>query len=218
MGVAARAPRARPSPVAEPPARLRRAVDIAAASLLLALAAPLLLLGAAVVLVASGRPLLFGHLRLGQNGREFRCWKLRTMKNGAERWLIADPELRRRHAANGFKLPLREDPRVSAGGRWLRRTYIDELPQLFNVLNGTMSIFGPRPIVPDELSNYGDDAAELLRLKPGLLGEWTSRGRDRPPYPERTRLELAYVRDRTVARDLRILARSIPALLRGQAE
>jgi lipopolysaccharide/colanic/teichoic acid biosynthesis glycosyltransferase len=170
------------------------------------------------VLVGSGRPVFFGHVRLGLGGRPFRCWKLRTMKQGANRWLLSDPDLYRRYASNGYKLPLADDPRLTRVGPLLRRTYLDELPQLFNVLNGTMSLFGPRPIIADELHHYGAAAGELLAMKPGLLGEWTSRGRNRPPYPERTGLELAYVRGRSVRRDVRILFRSIPALLRGQED
>ncbi len=196
--------------------RARRAVDVVLALVLLVLSAPLLLFGVLAVLLGSGRPIFFGHVRLGLAGRSFRCWKLRTMTVGAERRLLADPDLRRRHAGNGYKLPLNEDPRLTSVGPWLRRSHLDELPQLFNVLNGTMSLFGPRPIVEEELRHYGDDMVDLLAAKPGLLGEWTSLGRRRPPYPERTRLELAYVRDPSVARDLRILLRSIPVLLRGQ--
>ena len=198
--------------------RVRRAVDIAAAALLLVLAAPLFVLCALAVLLDSGRPVLFGHLRLGLGGRPFRCWKFRTMEVGAEERLRREPALRRLYVENGYKVPTRADPRVTRVGRWLRRTYADELPQLFNVLAGSMTLVGPRPIVPEELACYGAGAAELLSAKPGLFGEWTSRGRRRPDYPERARLELDYVRHRSVRRDLRILARSIPVVLRGQAE
>jgi lipopolysaccharide/colanic/teichoic acid biosynthesis glycosyltransferase len=193
-------------------------LDVLIAAVLIAVTAPVLLLCMLAVLLGSGRPVFFGHERVGLRGRPFRCWKLRTMKQGADRWLLADPDLYRRYADNGYKLPLDEDPRLTRLGPWLRRTYLDELPQLFNVLNGSMSLFGPRPIIADELHHYGDAAGELLAMKPGLLGEWTSRGRDRPPYPERSGLELSYVRARTLQRDIRILVRSIPALLRGQEE
>lgn len=213
------APRALP-PVRVVPLddRVRRAVDVAGAALLLLLAAPFLLAGVAAVLVFSGRPVFFGHVRIGLWGRPFRCWKLRTMTRDAELRLAHDPVLAERYARNDFKIPLSEDPRVTRVGRWLRRSHLDELPQLLNVLAGTMSLVGPRPVVEDELRHYGDGAAELLALRPGIFGAWTSRGRRRPPYPERARLELAYVRSRSIPGDLRILARSLPVVLRGQGD
>ena len=198
--------------------RARRYLDAASAALLLLLAAPILAAGALLVLLGSGRPVLFGHRRVGRGGRLFRCWKLRTMMRGAELRLVQDGELRARHAGNGFKLPTREDPRITRVGRFLRRSHLDELPQLLNVLNGTMSLVGPRPVVEEELREYGEDAAELLGARPGIVGEWTSLGQARPGYPERAAIELHYVRTRTLGTDLRILLRSVPVVLRGQGE
>jgi exopolysaccharide production protein ExoY len=155
---------------------------------------------------------------VGRGGRLFRCWKLRTMHADAEARLRADAELRRRYVANGFKLPLAEDPRVLPGGRLLRSAYLDELPQLWNVLRGDMALIGPRPLVPEEIDLFGSDVPELLAHRPGLFGEWTSRGRRRPPYPERVRIEMLWVRDPSMARGARILARSVLAVLSGQGE
>jgi lipopolysaccharide/colanic/teichoic acid biosynthesis glycosyltransferase len=197
---------------------VRRAIDFLCALVLLLVALPLLVLGVLLVLIGSGRPVFFGHVRLGRAGRPFRCWKLRTMSNGAEDWLASDPDLRERYARNGFKLPAREDPRVTRVGGWLRRTHIDELPQLLNVLNGTMSLVGPRPIVRDELAHYGGPRSELLSVPPGVVGAWTSRGRERPPYPERAHLELDYLRNRTLLGDLRILVDTFPVLMKGQED
>ncbi len=216
MAVVTRRATPRPLPVERAEGQLRRMADLAGASLLLVAALPLIVLGAALVLAGSGRPVFFGHVRVGRDGRPFRCWKLRTMRPGAELQLERDPRLAERHAANGFKLPLREDPRITGVGRWLRRTHLDELPQLANVLGGSMSLVGPRPVVLPELGEYGAAADELLSVRPGIFGAWTSRGAARPPYPERARIELAYVRTRSLAQDLRILARSIPVVLRGQ--
>ena len=120
-----------------------RIADLGGACLLFVLASPLLAAGAALVLVTSGRPALFGHVRVGRRGRPFRCWKLRTMRSDAEELLVADPELRRRYVEHGFKLPSAQDPRVLPGGAWLRRLYVDELPQLWNVIRGDMSLVGP---------------------------------------------------------------------------
>ena len=151
----------------------RRAGDVVGASLLLVLSSPLLLVSAAVVLLGSGRPIFFGHTRLGRGGKAFKCLKLRTMRNGAEGHLEEDPELKERYIRNGFKLPLDEDPRITPVGRWLRRSYVDELPQLINVLRGDMSLVGPRPVVQEELAEFGDDAQELLSHRPGIFGAWT---------------------------------------------
>jgi exopolysaccharide production protein ExoY len=225
MGVAVRrrANRARPARRAAVPAAPiggsgQRIFDIAGASLLLLLGAPALLFGM-IAVAFTGRPIFFGHLRLGQGGRPFLCWKLRTMTVGAQEQLHRETGLYRRYVQNGFKLPLHTDPRVTWVGRLLRRSYIDELPQLFNVLRGEMSLVGPRPIEEaDALRNYGKRSADLLRVKPGLFGAWTSLGRRRPPYPMRARLELEYVRRRSFVRDLRILLRSVPVVLRGQSD
>jgi exopolysaccharide production protein ExoY len=197
---------------------MRRLADIAGATLLLLLLSPIVLLGAVAVLVVEGRPVFFGHRRLGRDGRRFRCWKLRTMRLDAEETLAREPELHTQYVSNGYKLPNGSDPRVTRLGRILRRTYIDEIPQLWNVLNGTMSLVGPRPIVPDELEHYAGGEDELLRERPGIVGAWTSRGRARPAYPERARIELDYLRTRTPSRDLIILARTIPVVLRGQGD
>ncbi|MGH7500870.1 MAG: sugar transferase [Longimicrobiales bacterium] len=196
----------------------RRTADLAGATLLLFLVAPLLAFAAMAVLVTSGRPVFFRQHRLGRDGRTFLCWKLRTMKVDAEHHLEREPLLKLEYVANGFKLPNGKDPRITREGRWLRRTYLDEVPQLFNVLDGSMSLIGPRPIVPDELIHYGGAADELLQTKPGIVGAWTSRGRGRPDYPERARLELDYVRNRSPLRDLAIVVRSIPVVLRGQGD
>lgn len=200
------------APLADDP---RRTVDLVAAGLLLVLAAPLLALCALAVVIESGRPVFFGHRRLGRDGRPFRCWKLRTMLPGAEELLERDPGLKSRYVRNGFKLPSTQDPRLTRVGRWLRRHHLDELPQLLNVLGGSMSLVGPRPVVPDELTEYEPHGAELLRVRPGITGAWTSLGRRRPDYPERARLELDYVRNRGIRRDAAILLRSVPAVLRG---
>ena len=213
---AAAVARARSVPRRNGSRALRRIVDIVGAAVLLVLSAPVLALAALAIWIESGRPVLFGHTRIGLGGKPFRCWKLRTMVVDAEERLERDPWLKKLYVQNGYKLPADIDPRITRVGRWLRRTYLDELPQLFNVLGGSMSLVGPRPIVRDELAWYGDAADELLSEKPGIFGAWTSRGRNRPRYPERARVELEYVRNRSLLGDMRILARSIPVVLRGQ--
>jgi exopolysaccharide production protein ExoY len=197
---------------------MRRITDLIVATVLLVLLSPVLLLASLCVLVTSGWPVFFGHVRVGRSGRFFRCWKLRTMHVGAERRLEHEPALKTTYVKNGFKIPAASDPRITRLGRFLRAYYIDELPQLFNVLNGTMSLVGPRPIVPEELIYYGPHADELLCTRPGIVGAWTSHGRARPGYPERMHVELEYVRDPSSLKAIVILARTIPVVLRGHRE
>ena len=198
--------------------RLKRALDLGGATILLILAAPLLAVAGLLVLVESGWPVFFGHWRVGQAGNRFRCWKLRTMAPDAQRILERDGRLRDAYLANGYKLPNGHDPRVTRIGFWLRRTYIDELPQLVNVLAGDMSLVGPRPVVEEELREYGPHQGELLSVKPGVVGAWACLGPRRPSYPERARLELQYVRGHCFLGDLAILFRSATVVLRGQPD
>jgi len=194
----------------------RRIIDIAGAAVLFVLLLPLLLISAFAVWIGAGRPVFFRHERVGWRGRRFGCLKLRTMAVDAEVRLEREPALKHTYVTNGYKLPNGSDPRVTTVGRVLRRMHVDEIPQLINVLEGSMSLIGPRPIVQAELLQYGDRADELLLAKPGIIGEWTSRGQNRPDYPERASIELDYVRNRSVRRDLAIVLRSIPVVLRGQ--
>ncbi len=199
-----------------PPGRLRRAVEMAVAAALLTLTTPLLAVAALAILVTSGRPVFYGHPRVGMGGRRFRCWKLRTMAVDADAALRTDDTLQEAWRTNGYKIP--GDPRRTKLGRLLRRTYLDEIPQLFNVMHGTMALVGPRPVVAEELEEFGPCADELLSVRPGIFGAWNSRGLERPAYPERADVELEYVRTRSVRRDLGILLASIPVVLRGHHE
>lgn len=193
---------------------VRRAVDVIGALGLLVLTFPVLVVGAVRVWWVAGRPVFFAHRRVGRGGAPFWCWKLRTMETGAEERLRRDRELRRRHRDKGFKLPEGEDPRVVPGTEWLRRSHIDELPQLVNVLRGEMSLIGPRPLVREELALYGDEWRILVSRRPGLVGAWTSLGSERPPYPERAELELDYVRRAGLWTDVRIVVRTLTAPFR----
>lgn len=205
---------------AESPARagwraaLKRVLDVVGALVGLALAAPIVLLLAPLIKIASPGPALFAHTRLGRDGRPFRCYKLRTMCADAETRLAADPLLRAAYFANGFKLPSESDRRVTPLGRFMRLTSLDELPQFWNVLRGDMALVGPRPIVNDELLNYAvRDRRVLLSLRPGITGAWAVGGRNRLAYPARAHVELDYVRRWTFGRDLAILIRTFGAVL-----
>ena len=137
---------------------------------------------------------------------------------GAQDWLVQDPKLSEKYRENGFKLQFGQDPRITKIGRPLRRTYLDELPQLLNVLKGDMSLVGPRPVIKEELEWYGDHKKELLSVRPGIFGSWTAQGRRRVHYPERVEVELAYIRDKNPVKDAIVLLKNVPAVFSGQPE
>jgi lipopolysaccharide/colanic/teichoic acid biosynthesis glycosyltransferase len=152
---------------------------------------------------------------VGAKGRLFRCFKFRSMKRDAEQILRADAALCQKYLTNHFKLPEHEDPRLTRVGRFLRKTSLDELPQLINVLLGQMSLVGPRPIVPAELDHYRHEAALVfMSLKPGITGAWAVSGRSEIGYPDRALLELEYIRRWSLLSDIAILVRTVPAVLR----
>lgn len=199
-------------------APLKRAADITIAGAAALVLLPVFVACAVLVRITSGGPVIFGHRRCGEGGRRFQCLKFRTMVTRAEELLDDDDELRARYVGNGYKLPRSRDPRVTRVGHVLRYTHLDELPQLINVLRGDMSLVGPRPVIEEELKEYGQHASELLSVRPGVFGPWTALGKDRPAYPERVDIELSYVRDQHPFKDLRILARNVPVLLWGQTD
>jgi lipopolysaccharide/colanic/teichoic acid biosynthesis glycosyltransferase len=135
------------------------------------------------------------------------------MYTDAEQRLRSHPQLYRTYVENDYKLPEEVDTRITRIGRFLRRTSLDELPQLWNVLKGEMSLVGPRPIVPDEIRHYNGEASLLLTLKPGITGAWQVSGRSTLQYPERATVELEYVEQWSLLSDLWILLRTIPAVL-----
>ena len=195
---------------------LKRVLDLVASSVALVVVSPLFALAWVAIKMESHGPAIFGHRRIGLNGRMFLCFKFRSMHSDAESRLRSDPELYGKYVANNFKLREDQDPRLTRIGRLLRKSSLDELPQLINVLKGDMSLVGPRPIVPDELGQYGHGAAVFLSLKPGMTGAWQVNGRSRVGYPDRVDLELQYVRNWSLARDLLILAKTVPVLLAGR--
>ena len=198
---------------------LKRLFDILGASVLLLVSSPLVVGIAVLIGVSTGLPIFFRHERVGRQGTVFHCLKFRTMVVDAEEWLSRDDGLNARHREAGYKLPLSEDPRVTSIGRLLRRSQLDELPQLWNVIVGDMSLVGPRPLVDEELSWYeGEARGKLLSVRPGIFGPWTALGRSRPGYPERAQLDLSYVDNTSVLHDLRLLSAHVPVVLRGQSD
>ncbi|UEM19624.1 sugar transferase [Skermanella mucosa] len=194
----------------------KRLFDIVVAGILLGLLAPLLaLVGLAVRLETRG-PALFRQRRCGAGAGTFNALKFRTMHADAEarldRLLAADPVLRAEYQRHH---KLRDDPRVTRVGRILRRTSLDELPQLWNVLSGDMSLVGPRPYMPHELAGHPGAHAAIARVKPGMTGLWQVSGRHRTTFEDRLRLDLAYVEGRSFRQDLAILRRTVMVIVRA---
>lgn len=192
----------------------KRALDVTVSLVGLSLTLPVWLVVAIMVRRTSPGPVLFRQPRVGRDGRAFTVLKFRSM--------CIDAEARLRHlglyetyVATGYKLPLADECRVTRVGRFLRKTSLDELPQLLNVLRGDMSLVGPRPVVPAELSSYGDLVHCYLAVRPGITGIWQVSGRSHVRFPERAHLDHHYFHRRSLRLDLAILARTPLAVLRG---
>jgi lipopolysaccharide/colanic/teichoic acid biosynthesis glycosyltransferase len=190
---------------------VKRTLDVVSAFILLLATAPLFALVAALVKCTSTGPVFYRHRRLGKDGREFWCVKFRTMVADADEQLRRNAELREQFDLN-FKLEC--DPRITRVGAFLRKTSIDELPQLLLVLRGDMSMIGPRPIVADELERYGAFKSKLLSVRPGLSGFWQACGRSTTSYTERVQMDMFYVDNRCVSMDLLLYLLTAVAVIR----
>jgi Undecaprenyl-phosphate galactose phosphotransferase WbaP len=178
---------------------------------------PLLLLFALLVKISSPGPVLYGHTRLGLKGRHFKAYKFRSMVVDAneqlELMLESDPSVREEWEASH---KLKNDPRVTTVGRFLRRTSFDEFPQLINILKGEMSRVGPRPVVDDEIKKYGEDFDRIFSVKPGLTGLWQVSGRSDTDYAERVAFDTYYLESWSVWLDLWILYKTFGVVIRGK--
>jgi len=193
---------------------LKRSGDIFFSLTVLTLGSPVFLALALLVKISSRGPVFYVQQRVGRDYRSFGCIKFRTMRRDADRILsrlLSESADLQEEFRNDFKL--RNDPRITRLGRFLRRSSLDELPQFLNVLRGEMSLVGPRPIVRQELPRYGDRMEEVLAVRPGLTGLWQVSGRNNLSYDERVALDLRYARHRSVWMDLSIIARTIGVIL-----
>jgi Undecaprenyl-phosphate galactose phosphotransferase WbaP len=193
---------------------LKRSGDILFSLTVLTLGSPVFLALALLVKISSRGPVFYVQQRVGRDYRSFGCIKFRTMRRDADRILsrlLSESADLQEEFRNDFKL--RNDPRITRLGRFLRRSSLDELPQFLNVLRGEMSLVGPRPIVRQELPRYGDRMEEVLAVRPGLTGLWQVSGRNNLSYDERVALDLRYARHRSVWLDLSIIARTIGVIL-----
>ncbi|HMC04926.1 MAG TPA: sugar transferase, partial [Actinomycetota bacterium] len=188
----------------------KRAFDLATASVALVLASPLLLATAIAVKLDSKGPAFFRQERLGRDGDLFDVIKFRTMVNDAERLLI---DLREHNEADGPLFKMKDDPRITRVGRILRKLSIDELPQLWNVLRGDMSMVGPRPALASEMVDWSPELHNRLRVKPGITGMWQVHGRSNSSFDDYVRLDLYYVDNWSLITDLAVMAKTIPTVL-----
>jgi lipopolysaccharide/colanic/teichoic acid biosynthesis glycosyltransferase len=184
-------------------------MDAFIAGLALMLASPLMVIVAIAVRLESRGGIFYRSRRVGKDGRAFTMYKFRTMRAGAEECLRKDDALYEKFALS-FKL--KNDPRVTRLGKFLRRTCLDELPQLFNVLRGDMSVVGPRPILPEESERV---SAARLSVAPGLTGLWQVSGKSALPYEKKCQLDDFYARHRSVVLDVKIMLMTFPAIVRG---
>jgi exopolysaccharide production protein ExoY len=193
---------------------VRRSVDLVLASFALLFFAPLMVLVAIAVWMQDGGPVFYAHSRVGRDGRVFKCLKFRSMLVDSEarlqRLLAESPEAR---AEWDRDHKLRNDPRITALGSFLRRSSLDELPQLFNVLVGEMSLVGPRPIVAGEVKRYGRRFGHYCSVRPGITGLWQVSGRNDVSYRRRVAIDTCYAQHQSLALDLRILIATVPSVL-----
>jgi exopolysaccharide biosynthesis polyprenyl glycosylphosphotransferase len=191
----------------------KRSFDVVVAATGLVLVAPLMAVAAVAIKITSPGPVLFRQERVGRSGRPFQVLKLRTMVVDAEDRL---DEVLDRNESDGPLFKLRDDPRITSAGRWLRKLSIDELPQLWNVVRGDMSLVGPRPALPREVAEWDDELFERLRVRPGITGMWQVSGRSDTGFAEYQRLDLFYVDNWSILIDIGILARTVPTVLSGR--
>ena len=190
---------------------LKRIMDCVGSGIGLLLLSPLFLLTAILIKRESAGPVLFSQTRIGKDGDEFRCWKFRSMFQDAEQ--RKQELLQQNEMAGGVTFKMKDDPRITRVGRFIRKASIDELPQLWNVFNGDMSLVGPRPPVPQEVAQYTAHQRQRLAVKPGITCIWQVSGRSDIPFNEQVLLDIEYIQSRSLWLDISLLLRTIPAVL-----
>ena len=203
------ATRRRGAPISEHYERRKRICDMVISASALVVLSPLLVLVAILVKLTDWGPVFFVQTRIGKDGQPFNCLKFRSMRINAER----EREALKNEHADQRTFKMRRDPRITWIGRLIRKSSIDEMPQLWNVLRGDMSLVGPRPPCPNEVAMYGREDWGRLRVKPGLTCIWQVSGRGDLPFEQQLRMDLAYVDNRSLELDLKLLVSTIPAVL-----
>ena len=194
--------------------KVKRILDCILATIALIILSPIYLIIAIAVKIDSKGPIFFGHTRIGKNGKIIKIYKYRTMVTNAEELIKQfTPEQMKEYKEN-FKLE--NDPRITKVGKFLRKTSLDELPQLLNIVKGELALIGPRPVVKDELEKYGENAEKFLSVTPGLTGNWAASGRSNTTYEERMKMELWYVDNISFITDVKIFFKTIIAVIKKE--
>lgn len=194
--------------------RIKRILDCILATIALILLSPIYLIIAIAVKIDSKGPVFFLHTRIGKNGKTIKIYKYRTMVTNAEELIKQfTPEQMKEYKEN-FKLE--NDPRITKVGKFLRKTSLDELPQLLNIIQGDLALIGPRPVVKKELEKYGENAGKFLSVTPGLTGNWAASGRSNTTYEERMEMELWYVDNISFITDVKIFFKTIIAVIKKE--
>lgn len=193
---------------------IKRALDVAVVLLALSVTWPVLLCVAIAIKLHDGGPVLFWQQRVGRDGKPFAFPKFRSMRVDAEA-LRHDVAAANQHGADGITFKIKSDPRITPVGRWIRRTSLDEAPQLLCVLRGDMTLVGPRPALIGEVRRYSLADRERLSVTPGLTCIWQVSGRSEVPFPKQVEMDVTYIRERSVWTDLKLLAKTLPAVVRG---
>ncbi|CAK1234488.1 sugar transferase [Fructobacillus cardui] len=196
----------------------KRILDIVVSLCALVILSPVFLIIAIIIKMHKGTSHVFyTQDRVGQGGKHFRIYKFQSMIDNADQILRSNDDLYQKFVDNGYKLPTKEDPRITKIGAVLRKTSLDELPQFWNTLIGNMSIIGPRPVVESELIEYGDQKriSKFLSVKPGVFGLWQASGRSNIGYPERAEIELDYVDRANLGLDFKIMFLTVVAIFKG---
>jgi exopolysaccharide production protein ExoY len=196
--------------------RSKRGLDLGVAVLTAPITLTLGLVCAVLIKLTSRGPVLFRQERVGLDGQGFRMYKFRTMRYDAEELLNADPELWDQYVDNDYKLPVSDDPRITRLGKWLRRTSLDELPQMINVLLGSMSLVGPRPVTRAQFDAFAEVVDAYRSVRPGITGYWQVNGRSDVHYPERAEYDRHYVAKWSFWLDVSLIVRTPLAVIGGR--
>ena len=194
--------------------KVKRVIDVILASIALILLSPLFAIIAIAIKIDSKGPVFFAHKRIGKNGKIIKLYKFRSMVINAEELIKSfTPEQMKEYKEN-YKLT--NDPRITKVGKFLRKTSLDELPQLINIINGDLSIIGPRPVIADELEKYGTNKDKFLSVTPGLTGYWAANGRSNTTYEQRMEMELYYIDNLSLKMDIKVFFKTILSVVKKE--
>ncbi|ARN55849.1 sugar transferase [Sedimentisphaera salicampi] len=193
---------------------LKRVIDIAGSLTAILILSPVFIITALTIYLHDKGPVLFVQKRVGKNGRLFDMYKFRSMVVNADK--IKDEILDSNESSDGVIFKMKKDPRVTPIGRFIRKFSIDELPQLFNVLKGDMSLVGPRPPLPAEVAQYTLEQRKRLHVRPGITCVWQVSGRSDIPFTQQVQLDLDYIKSQSFITDVKLLLKTIPAVLLGK--